>query len=353
MAATVTKSYALVGDADNVRTLENDQFENEVEDQWFSATVPRKQMKALMQRSNREAAIHFGIWGVLLIGSGVGAVLTWGTWWTVPFLLFYGVMYSMSDHQAHELSHGTPFRIRWLNNVLYWINGFMTLHETYYWRWSHTRHHTDTLHVGRDPEIAVMAPADVAKLFLDFFFIISGSVQIGNIFKHALGRVEGDGAHFIPDRERRKVIWNSRAYLAVFVATICAAVIWQTWLPILLVVTPRFYGGFFPQFFNITQHAGLKENCLDHRENCRTFYTNPVFRFLYMNMNYHIEHHMFPMVPFHRLPAMHETIKDQCPPPYPSVWACYAEMIPAIRVQLRDPAVYVERPLPASEFGAQ
>ena len=245
MAAPVTKSYALVGDADNVRTLENDQFENEVEDQWFSATVPRKQMKALMQRSNREAAIHFGIWGVLLIGSGVGAVLTWGTWWTVPFLLFYGVMYSMSDHQAHELSHGTPFRIRWLNNVLYWINGFMTLHETYYWRWSHTRHHTDTLHVGRDPEVAVMAPADVAKLFLDFFFIVSGWVQIGNICKHALGRVEGDGAHFIPEGERWKVIWNSRAYLAVFVATICAALIWQTWLPILLVVTPRFYGGFF------------------------------------------------------------------------------------------------------------
>ena len=78
MAATATKSYALVGDADNVRTLENDQFENEVEDQWFSATVPRKQMKALMRRSNREAAIHFGTWGVLLIGSGVCAVLTWG-----------------------------------------------------------------------------------------------------------------------------------------------------------------------------------------------------------------------------------------------------------------------------------
>ena len=246
MAAKVTKSYALVGDADNIRTLENDQFENEVEDQWFSATVPRKQMKALMQRTNREAAIHFGIWGVLLIGSGVGAVVTWGTWWTVPFLLFYGVMYSMSDHQAHELSHGTPFRIRWLNNVLYWINGFMTLHETYYWRWSHTRHHTDTLHVGRDPEIAVMAPADVAKLFLDFFFIISGSVQIGNIFKHALGRVEGDGAHFIPDRERRKVIWNSRAYLAVFVATICAAVIWQTWLPDPLGGDPALLRRLFP-----------------------------------------------------------------------------------------------------------
>ncbi|MCY4462410.1 MAG: fatty acid desaturase [Albidovulum sp.] len=346
MPEQLFKSYALVGDADNRCTLDKDEFEDEVEAEWYSAAVPRKEMKALMKRTNREATFHFILWGLLLIGSGVGSVLTWGTWWTVPFLMLYGIMYSMSDHQAHELSHGTPFRIRWLNDFLYWVNGFMTLHETYYWRWSHTRHHTDTLHVGRDPEIAVMAPADLARLILDFVFLVSGLKMLLLIFKHSFGKIEGDGVHFIPDSERRKVIWNSRAYVAITVATVIAAVIWQSWLPILLVVTPRFYGGFFPQFFNITQHAGLKENCQDHRQNCRTFYTNPVFEFLYMKMNYHIEHHMFPMVPFHRLPALHAAIKDQCPPVYPSVWACYREMIPAIRKQLKDPHYFVERPLP-------
>ena len=145
------------------------------------------------------------------------------------------------------------------------------------------------------------------------------------------------------------MIWNSRAYVAIMVATVAVALIWQSWLPVLLVVTPRFYGGFFPQFFNITQHAGLKENCQDHRLNCRTFHANPVFEFLYMKMNYHIEHHMFPMVPYHRLPALHEAIKDQCPPAYPDVWSCYREMIPAIRRQLKDPHYFVERPIPAAE----
>ena len=29
---------------------------------------------------------------------------------------------------------------------------------------------------------------------------------------------------------------------------------------------------------------------------------NPVSRFIYWNMNYHVEHHMFPMVPYHALP---------------------------------------------------
>ena len=40
---------------------------------------------------------------------------------------------------------------------------------------------------------------------------------------------------------------------------------------------------------------------------------NPISRFVYWNMNYHVEHHMFPMVPFHALPALHAEIKDDLP----------------------------------------
>ena len=32
-------------------------------------------------------------------------------------------------------------------------------------------------------------------------------------------------------------------------------------------------------------------------------------------MNYHVEHHMFPMVPYHALPALHERIKHDLPAP--------------------------------------
>ena len=47
-------------------------------------------------------------------------------------------------------------------------------------------------------------------------------------------------------------------------------------------------------------HGGLAEDVVDHRLNSRTFYFNPIGRFIYLNMNYHIEHHMFPMVPLLR-----------------------------------------------------
>ena len=116
----------------------------------------------------------------------------------------------------------------------------------------------------------------------------------------------------------------------------------------MFVVLPRFYGGALSQLFNLTQHAGLDEDVHDHRLNTRTVLLNPVFSFLYANMNYHIEHHMFPMVPYYNLPKLHELVKDQCPPPYPGLWEAYREIIPALIRQRKDPSWYVQRPLPAA-----
>jgi fatty acid desaturase len=75
---------------------------------------------------------------------------------------------------------------------------------------------------------------------------------------------------------------------------------------------------------------------------------NPVFRFLYWNMNYHVEHHMFPMVPYHALPRLHAEVAADMPTPYPSLLAAYREIVPTLLRQLREPDYYVRRELPAA-----
>jgi fatty acid desaturase len=333
-----TMSYALTTAAgEDTCSLTNDKFEADVEASWFSATLDRKRMKELMKRTDAAGYRHFGVWLVLLIGSAIGIVLTWLTFATIPFLVVYGLVYAMSDHHAHELSHGTPFKNRRVNEVLYHLNGFMTLHEIHYWRWSHTRHHTDTLMVGRDPEIAIPRPPKLWRIALDFFFIPSGFTQLRSITAIAVtGKVRGDGEHFVPPSEVGRIVGNSRVYTAVFVATVGACFATGSLLPAVLIVTPRFWGGPFAQWFNITQHAGLAENVLDHRFNTRTVLMNPLFRFMYINMNYHVEHHMFPMVPFHALPKLHREIGDQLTPASPSTLAAWRELMPALRAQQAD-----------------
>jgi len=73
---------------------------------------------------------------------------------------------------------------------------------------------------------------------------------------------------------------------------------------------------------------------------------NRVSRFIYWNMNYHVEHHMFPMVPYHALPALHEKIKHDLPAPNLSIAQGFAEMWPALRRQLANEDYFIQRDLP-------
>lgn len=132
---------------------------------WFRSAVPRKRMKELMRRSDYPAVRDTLIWiGAILTFGGLGSALwiVWHSWWAIPFFLAYGVLYgSTSDSRWHESGHGTAFKTRWIAEALYEVSSFMIMRDPTTWRWSHTRHHTDTLVVGRDPEIAVMRPASL------------------------------------------------------------------------------------------------------------------------------------------------------------------------------------------------
>jgi fatty acid desaturase len=73
---------------------------------------------------------------------------------------------------------------------------------------------------------------------------------------------------------------------------------------------------------------------------------------VYWNMNYHIEHHLFPLVPYHALPRLHEAVKADCPPAYPSTIAAYGEIIPTLWRQLKEPSYYARRELPPTARSA-
>ena len=117
-------------------------------------------------------------------------------------------------------------------------------------------------------------------------------------------------------------------------------------LPLMVIGLPRFYGAWHHVMTGVLQHAGLAENVLDHRLNSRTVYMNPISRFIYWNMNYHVEHHMYPMVPYHRLPELHEMIKDDLPTPNSSIWQAYKEALPVLKRQLAYEDFFLKRDLP-------
>jgi fatty acid desaturase len=320
--------------------------------EWYKCPVPRPVMKGLMQRDDAHAIRDTALWYALIVGSGALFVYGWVQGWNALALFaayfVYATLYcSPADSRWHESSHGTAFKTRWMNDLLYQFACFQVLRRPARWRWSHARHHTDTLVTGRDPEIAVPVPTDVFSTALNVFAIKNGPKEMLAMLRNAVGSISAEEKTFVPEMEWPRMVREARVWVLVYAVVIGAAVVFQSWLPVLLIgLLPGMLGAWLYNYTGLTQHAGLPENVLDHRQNCRTVDMNPVLRFLYWNMNYHVEHHMYPMVPYHALPKLHEAIKADCPPPYRSTIEAYAEIFPALLRQAREPQYHVVRPLP-------
>ncbi|MED4599134.1 fatty acid desaturase family protein [Paenibacillus validus] len=317
--------------------------------EWYTCPIPRQRLKELMKRKDGPAIRDTLIWFAALIGLGVAAYYSWGTWWAIPAFFLYGVVYALPGNSRwHECGHGTAFKTPWMNEVLYQISSFMCLFPATPWRWSHARHHTDTIIVGRDPEIVAERPPIWRIILMEIFRLHGGPRDLKRVILHFFGKMDKEEESYIPVSERRKVCWEARVWVFIFLAVIASCVYMQSILPAMFIGLPTFYGFIGVLITGFIQHLGLSEDVLDHRLNTRTVYMNPIFRFLYWNMNYHVEHHMFPMVPYHALPALHEEMKPDCPAASPSTWAAVKEVFTALRKQRKDPTYTIVRPLPST-----
>ncbi|MDG0989850.1 MAG: fatty acid desaturase, partial [Yoonia sp.] len=203
------RDYSLLG-PDSERAVETGLATAE----WYHTDIPRKEMKALMQRSDqpaiRDAIILFGS---MIVLAGIGIAL-WPSWWSAPFWLAYGVLYgSAMDSRWHECGHGTAFKTPWMNNVVYQIASFCMIRNPVSWRWSHARHHTDTIIVGRDPEIVAMRPPALFRIFLNFFGIFDALNGWKRMLLNAAGNLDPEEAAFIPEQEQHKVIGVARVWV--------------------------------------------------------------------------------------------------------------------------------------------
>jgi hypothetical protein len=143
---------------------------------WYTTPVPRGELRRLLERRDGPAIRDTLLWFGLLGLTGWGTVMLWGTWWVVPVYAVYAVLFATgADSRWHECGHGTAFKTDWMNAAVYEIASFMVVRESVLRRWAHVRHHSDTIIVGRDPEIMVPRPPDLKAFVLSLWkFRVSG-----------------------------------------------------------------------------------------------------------------------------------------------------------------------------------
>jgi fatty acid desaturase len=317
------------------------------EPDWTTIAVERATMRTLQRRSDLPGLLRFGSYLGLLVAFAALTVLVHPLWAKVVFFLMYSVVYAFSEAILHETHHRTPFRTLWLNEVAHHISGLFAFKEPLRDRWLHAGHHTYTYYSEIDPEIATERPPHFWTLIFDFLRIHNALIKwLWPTVRTAVVGLDELTCRWVPRDYRRQLVWSARGCVAFYLAVIALAVAIPSWYPILLIFVARFVGAPLHSWVTFIQHAGLEENVPDWRENTRTVHMNPLFRLLYWNMNYHVEHHMHPTVPFHALARLHGEIEAQTPPAYPSTLAAWNEMIRALWRQRREPAYSVHRPLP-------
>ena len=319
---------------------------------WYKIQVDRKELKKLYKRNDLEGFKHIFIFFSSLILIGIMCINSYGSWWFILFYLCYCTLWGGADAIWHECGHGTAFKTRAYNDIFYQIASFMNNFEPVRWRWSHSLHHSYTASIDpHDFEVEgsiFWAPKNLFNFFIVFVPGISLIFFHKSLHKeiiwHALGLETRVMKECIPDDKKKDCINSSRLFVTLWLGIIFFSVVFNSLLPILLFLLPKCFAS-LNMVWGLTQHMGLQEGIKDHRFSTRSIRLSPIFSFIYWKMEYHIEHHMFPMVPSYNLPKLYEIIKDQLPEPQ-TLFSAYKDIIPAVIKKSKNPDYFIPVQVP-------
>jgi fatty acid desaturase len=315
---------------------------------WYRTPIDRDRLRELTARSNWKPLLHVVAQLALSAATAYVAFYSFRNWpWPVTVLLVWVhcTFYTFFGYAggAHELSHRNVFRSSWLNGMVIFVYGLLTWGNYVHFRHSHMKHHQLTVHHNHDYEVILPHIVPARRWFWIITINIPSFLRtVAMTLRQATGRLKGDWEEFIfPEHDakaRRKLFWLARGILAFHLGVVAYSILSGNWIFIFLVTLGVFTGQWLNLLAGLPQHVGMQADVPDWRLSCRTFIPGPLVRFLYWNMNYHVEHHMYASVPFYNLPKLHREIAWDTPEPGRGLIRFWrSEMSPAIRMQRDDP----------------
>lgn len=285
--------------------------------------LTRDQLQELSAKSDWRGGLQVLTHVVALAASTTLLATTWGTWWTVPVFLIQGALLNWLYCAQHELSHGTVFRTRWLNEAFGRFIGFVQLYPRDFDRIQHFGHHRHTGDWEKDPEL-FRDPYELRDYLIWFTGLSYWISRVSRLVRLVQGKVIES---YIREDEKPLVVREARIHVALYAVVLALSLYFGTWAALLYWIAPMLVTKWAYMLQGTIKHLGRPHN--DNLfENTRTARTGPLFHWLGWNMQYHTAHHLFPSVPFHRLPALHRAIvaKAGAEPPTMSYFAFQKEV---------------------------
>jgi len=281
---------------------------------WYAATAPlRGEFRELLDAGRLRELHATSGWrhGVIAVrqfalAAAAGLLIVryedrWYAWAPAAVLLGF-VVFSFTV-LLHEVVHHAVFQKRHGrgNRLLAWLYAAPSgLAPSQFERW-HLDHHAELGTEDKDPKRHYLTPKIVRRWFKLLYFTPA-------LFPIYFRAAALEGAHYEPAlkaRLRRERIVVTALHLAIMatIALTCGGMVLLK-----LYVVPVFF--VFPVAFTINrlgQHYDITPS--DPAAWGTIIKTNPVWNFLFLWSNFHMEHHYFPAVPFYNLPALHRELK--------------------------------------------
>jgi fatty acid desaturase len=204
---------------------------------------------------------------------------------------------------AHELLHNRVFTSTKVNIVLYKFCMLLMMSNYNYFLYTHWKHHSHTLQEEDPKELVKEKLSWLVLLSWTLFDIRSFLSRIYFLIWNALG--------YYPrgiELKRHNVVFSARFVLFFHLSVVLISVFTQSYFLIFYVTSAPFVGTLLNKVLAVNQHFGLSNEGVDSDDyffNCRTIILPKYIEFAYASMNYHVEHHYFPQVPYYNLREVH------------------------------------------------
>jgi len=292
---------------------------------WYRSPLEHYLLNELKRRRDVMGLMHVFLHFSLLLFTGYLTFLSfyYKEWLLVMLCLFiHGTFYSFLGMAGlqHELIHKTVFKTKFLNQFFLYLCSFLTWNNLFFYQLSHAEHHKNTLNVDLDKEVILPQFFNLTKIIFCFTVDIPSICRALRItFQNSIGVIKGQWANKLFDKSEKNAKKNLFIWARVILfghIFICFLSIYSNqWIFIFLITFASFIGTWLNKLLSLAQHMGMEQNVNDFRKNSRTVILNPMISFLYCQMNYHIEHHMYPGIPFFNLQKLHNLIKYDLPEP--------------------------------------
>jgi fatty acid desaturase len=301
----------------------------------------REEIRALTRGSNAIGALAIA-WSWLVIAAAFAALATW------PHpAVFAAAVIVLGGRQLalvvlmHEAAHGTLFRARWANERLTdWLCARPMWTDTARYRTHHLQHHGHT-GTERDPDLGLalaepMTRGSLARKIARDLLGASGVRRViglllidAEVFAYDVGgsirrAARASLGHHV--RALARNLWKPLlANALVLGALVLAGHPWvfAAWLIAYLTTFSLFL-----RVRSLAEHACM-ERGPDPLRNTRTTRANLLARITVapLHVNYHLEHHLLPTVPWFRLPALGRRLTARAALPTRSREASYLDVL--------------------------